>query len=75
MAYYRGKLSGDHRTTNVSHDGEVIMPRHVAQGREEAISGEAIQIHRGLLGYGGRSKIVVGVYPRRDIYLPPVLSN
>jgi hypothetical protein len=55
---------------NVSHGGEVNVPRHVAQGREEAISGEPIQIHRGLLGYGGRSKIAVGVYPRRDIYLP-----
>jgi hypothetical protein len=75
VAYYRGKLSGDHRTANVSHGGEVIMSRHVAQGREEAISGEAIQIHSGLLGYCGRSKIVVGVYPRRDIYLPPVLST
>jgi hypothetical protein len=60
---------------NVSHGGEVNMPRHVAQGREVAISGKPIQINCGLLGYGGRSKIVVGVYPRRDIYLPLVLSN
>jgi hypothetical protein len=60
---------------NMSHGGEVNVPRHVAQGREVAISGEPIQIDRGLLGYGGQSKIVVGVYPRRDIYLPPVLSN
>jgi hypothetical protein len=60
---------------NVSNSGEVNVPRHVAQGRKEAISGEPIQIHCGLLGYGGRSKIVAGVYPRRDIYLPPVLSN
>jgi hypothetical protein len=60
---------------NVSHNGEVNVPRHVAQGREVAISGEPIQINRGLRGYGGRSKLVVGVYPRRDIFLPPVLSN
>jgi hypothetical protein len=60
---------------NVSHDSEVNVPRHVAQGCEVAISDEPIQIDRGLLGYGGRSKIVVGVYPRRDIYLLPVLSN
>jgi hypothetical protein len=60
---------------NVSHDGEVNVPGHMAQGREVAISGEPIQINRGLLGYGGRSKIVAGVYPQRDIYGPPVLSN
>ena len=60
---------------NVSHGGEVNVPRNVVQGREVSISGEPIQIDHGLLGYGGRSKIVVGVYPRRDIYLPPVLSN
>jgi hypothetical protein len=60
---------------NVSHGGEVNMPRHVAQGREVAISSEPIQIIRGLLGYDGRSKIVAGVYPRRDIFLPRVLSN
>jgi hypothetical protein len=60
---------------NVSHGGEVNVPRHVAQGREVAISVEPIQIDRGLLGYGGRSKIVAGVYPWRDIFLPPVLSN
>jgi hypothetical protein len=60
---------------NVSHSGEVNVPRYVAQGREVAISGEPIRSNRDLLGYGGRSKIVVGVYPRRDIYLPLVLSN
>ena len=59
----------------VSHGGEVNVPRHVAQGREEAISGKPIQIHCGLLGYGGQSKIVAGVYPWRDISLPPVPSN
>jgi hypothetical protein len=60
---------------NVSHDGEVNVPRHVAQGCEVAISGKPIQIDRGLLGYGGRSKIVVEVYPQCDIYLPLMLSN
>jgi hypothetical protein len=60
---------------NVSHGGEVNVPRHLAQGCEVAIFDEPIQINCGLLGYGGRSKIVAGVYPRRDIYLPPVLSN
>jgi hypothetical protein len=38
------------KRANVSHGGEVNVPRHVAQGREEAISGELIQIYRGLLG-------------------------
>jgi hypothetical protein len=47
------------------------MPRHVAQDREVANSGEPIQSGHDTLGYGGRSKIVVGVHPRRDIYLPP----
>jgi hypothetical protein len=59
----------------VSHGGEVNVPRHVAQGREVAIFSEPIQINRGLLGYGGQSKIVAEVYPRHDIYLPPMLSN
>jgi hypothetical protein len=63
------------RRANVSHGGEVNVPRHVAHGCEVAISGEPIQIDRGLLEYGGRSKIVVGVYPQRDIYLLLVLSN
>ena len=60
---------------NMSHGGEVNVSRHVAHDRAMASSGEPIQHNRGLLGYGGRSKIVAGAYPRRDIYLPPVLSN
>jgi hypothetical protein len=60
---------------NVSHGGVVNMPRHMAQGREVAISGEPIRSNRDLLGYGGWSKIVAGVYPQRDIYIPPMLSN
>jgi hypothetical protein len=46
------------------------MPRHVAQGREVANSSEPIQSGRDILGYGGRSKIVAGVQPQRDISLP-----
>jgi hypothetical protein len=60
---------------NMSHGGEVNVPRHVAQGREVAILGEPIQSGRDTLGHGDRSKIVTGVYPRRDIYGPPVLFN
>jgi hypothetical protein len=63
------------RRANVSHGDEINVPRHVEQGREVSISGEPIQIDRGLLGYGGWSKIVAGVYPRCDIYGPPVLSS
>jgi hypothetical protein len=51
------------------------MTGYVAQGREAAVSGELIRIGRGLLGYGGRSKIMARVFPRRDIYWPPALSN
>jgi hypothetical protein len=72
---YRGKLPGDHWTRNMSHSGEVNVSRHLAQDRAVASSGEPIQHNRGLLGYGGRSKIVAGAYPRRDIYGSPVLSN
>jgi hypothetical protein len=48
---------------------------YVALGREVAVSGELIWISRGLIGYGGRSKIMAGVFPRRDIYWPLALSN
>jgi hypothetical protein len=65
---YRGILIGDDRTANVSHGGAVNVPRHMAQGREAAVSGELIRISHGLLGYGGRSKIMAGVFPRRDNY-------
>jgi hypothetical protein len=66
--FHRGKLPGDERTTNVSHGDVMNVPRHVAQGREAAVSGELTRISRGLLGYGGRSKIMARVFPRRDIY-------
>jgi hypothetical protein len=63
------------RQAKISHGGEVNVSRHVAQDRIVDSSGEPIQHNRGLLGYGGRSKIVAGAYPRRDIYRSPVLSN
>jgi hypothetical protein len=66
--FHRGKLPGDEWTANASHGDAVNVPRHVAQGHEAAVSGELIRTSRGLLGYGGRSKIMVGVFPRRDIY-------
>ena len=75
VAFTVASSSATTERANVSHGSEVNVPRHVAQGREVAISSEPIQINRGLLGYDGRSKIVAGVYPRRDIFLPPVLSN
>jgi hypothetical protein len=81
--YWRARLvaitvassSATTRRANVSHGDEINVPRNVEQGREVAISGEPIQIDRGLLGYSGWSKIVAGVYPRHDIYGPPVLSS
>jgi hypothetical protein len=54
----------------MSHGGEVVVPRHMAQGHEESISGEPIQGGRDTLGYGGRSKIAAGVHPRA-IFLTP----
>jgi hypothetical protein len=47
MSYYRGKLPGDERRVIASHGDAVDVPRHVAQGREAAISGELIRIRRG----------------------------
>jgi hypothetical protein len=44
------------------------MLGHVVQGREAVVFGELIRISRGLLEYGGWSKIMVRVFPRRDIY-------
>jgi hypothetical protein len=66
--FHHGKLPDDEWTANASHDDVVDVPRHVARGREAAVSGELIQISSGLLGYGGRSKIMAGVFPRRDIF-------
>jgi hypothetical protein len=43
MAYYHGKLPGDERTANTSHDDAVDVPRHVAQGCEVAVYSELIR--------------------------------
>jgi hypothetical protein len=59
----------------VTHGGVVKAPRHVAQSREVANSGESIRSSRDLGGYGGRGRIVVGDHPRCDIFYPSVLSN
>jgi hypothetical protein len=48
--FHRGKLPSDERMANASHGDAVDVPRHVAQGREAAVSGELIRIRRGLLG-------------------------
>jgi hypothetical protein len=48
---------------NVSHSGEVNVPKHVVQGCEEAISGKPIQSGRDTLGYNGRRKIATRVHP------------
>jgi hypothetical protein len=47
VSYYRGKLPGDERAANASHDDAVDVPRHMAQGREATVSGELIRIRRG----------------------------
>jgi hypothetical protein len=55
--------------------GVVKVPRHVAQGREMANSGEPIRSSRSTGGYDGHSRIVAGVHPWCDISYPSVLSN
>jgi hypothetical protein len=58
----------------MTHYGMVKAPRHVAQGREVANSGEPIQSGRDTSGYSGASRIVARVHPRWDIsYLLPVI--
>jgi hypothetical protein len=58
----------------MTHCGMVKEPRHVAQGRKVANSGEPIQSSRDTSGYGGRSRIVAGVYPQCGIsYLLAVI--
>jgi hypothetical protein len=58
----------------VTHCDVVKAPKHVAQGREVANSGESIRSGRDSGGYVGRSGIVVGVHPRCDISYPSSLS-
>jgi hypothetical protein len=51
----------------VTHCGVVRAPRHVAHDCGVANSGEPIQSDRDTSGYGGQSRIVVGVHPLGDI--------
>jgi hypothetical protein len=75
VAFTVASSSATTRRANVSHSGVVNVPRHMVKGREVSIFGEHIRSNCDLLGYDGWSKIVARVYPRRDIYGPPVLSN
>jgi hypothetical protein len=47
VSYYRGKLLGDEQRVNESHGDAVDVLRHMAQGREAAVTGELIRIRRG----------------------------
>jgi hypothetical protein len=58
----------------MTHCDMVKAPRHMAQGREVANSGEPIQSGRDSSGYGSRSRIVAGVHPWGDISYPSSLS-
>jgi hypothetical protein len=58
----------------MTHCGMVKAPRHVAQGREVANSGEPIQSGRDSGRYDDRSRIVAGVHLRGDISYPSSLS-
>jgi hypothetical protein len=67
-------MNGGGGGAKVTHSDVVKAPKHVAQGREVANSGESIRSGRDSGGYGDRSRIVVGVHPRCDIYYPSSLS-
>jgi hypothetical protein len=58
----------------MTHCGMVKAPRHVAQGRQVANSGEPIQSGCDSSGYDSWSRIVAGVHPRGDISYPSSLS-
>jgi hypothetical protein len=47
VSYYRGKIPNNEQRVNASHGDAVDVPRHVAQGREAAVTGELIRIRRG----------------------------
>jgi hypothetical protein len=47
VSCYRGKLPGDEWRIAASHGEVMDVPRHVAQGREAAVTGELIRICRG----------------------------
>jgi hypothetical protein len=44
---HRGNRSGDQRRARVGYGDVVERVRHTAQGREAAVTGEAIRFHRG----------------------------
>jgi hypothetical protein len=47
---YRGIHSGDQQRAKAGHGDAVEMPRHAAQGRKAAVTGELIRFHRGECG-------------------------
>jgi hypothetical protein len=56
------------RRARASHYDEVLrLARHVSSERQTANSGELIHSGHDMLVYGGRSRIVAGVYLPRDI--------
>jgi hypothetical protein len=50
VSYYRGNHSGDQQRVMTGNGNAVEVPRHVAQGREAAVTGEVIRSDRGKLG-------------------------
>jgi hypothetical protein len=50
VSYYRGNHSGNQWRVMTGHSNVVEVPRHVAQGREAAVTGEVIRSDRGKLG-------------------------
>ena len=58
----------------VTHYDVVKAPKHVAQGREVANSGEFIRIGCESGGHGGQSETVAQVHPQGDFYYPEQLS-
>jgi hypothetical protein len=47
---YRGIHSSDQQRAKAGHGDAVEMPRHAAQGRKAAVTGELIRLHRGECG-------------------------
>jgi hypothetical protein len=50
VSYYRGSHSGDQQRVTMGHGDAVEVPRHVAQGRMSAVTGEVIRSGRGECG-------------------------
>jgi hypothetical protein len=50
VSYYRGSHSSDQRRVTTGHGDAVEVPRHVAQGRKAAITGEVIRSDCGECG-------------------------